>query len=378
MVQVKSLLAPYLGGKMRKTLTAPVLADIYLTNRCNLKCEYCYASAGDEKYIIEEMTIGDYKKIFEQLDEMNVHRISLSGGEPFERKDFFDILEEAGKYKFAIVINSNGTLISDDIAKRLREYRFDRICITVDGSCAEVHDNIRGKGTFVKTMHAIKLLKKYNLPVSTLFTLNQKNIDDLINTIHLNEALGIEYLSVMVMCPTGRAASGDLLLTREKWYPIFLQLSKMKEQNEIKLKFKIVPPNEGNIFWLFYFPLEYYNRLDLLKYWNQNSDNVEKCEVSCQAGVKSISILCNGDVYGCDLMVGIEEFCAGNVLKDTIMNIWEKSTVFRKLRSIEKKSLTGKCRDCEYIWCGGGCRSAAYNLDGSIYGSDLSCFKCED
>lgn len=363
---------------MRKALSAPVLADISLTNRCNLKCDYCYASSGDDNYRVEELTLDNYKSIFKQLDDMNVHRISLSGGEPFVRKDFFEILNEAQKYKFAIIINSNGTLINDKVAEGLKSYRFDRICITIDGSCSEIHDSIRGKGSFVKALQGIRSLQKYNLPVSTLFTLNKNNMDDLINTIKLNEAMGIEYMSVMVMCPTGRASNGSLLITKEKWYPIFMNLSEMKANSEIKLNFKIVPPNEGNIFWLFYFPLKHYNRLDLLKYWNQGYDNYESCEVSCQAGLKSISIMCNGDVYGCDLMIGIKEFRAGNLLKTSVADIWNNSAIFNKLRNIEKKDLRGKCHNCEYDWCGGGCRSAAYNLDGSIVGADLSCFYCEE
>ena len=362
---------------MRKPLSAPVLADISLTNRCNLRCEYCYASSGDVNYMVEELPVENYRSLFEQLDNMNVHRISLSGGEPFVRSDFFEILGEAQKHRFAIIINSNGTLITDEVAEKLKQYRFERICITVDGSSERVHDIIRGRGSFVKALQGIQKLQKYNLPVSTLFTLNKNNMEDLINTIKLNESLGINYMSVMVMCPTGRAAQGKLLLTKEKWYPIFLKLSQMKERNEIKLNFKIVPPNEGSVFWLFYFPLKYYNRIDLLKYWNQDCDCKESCEVSCQAGLKSISIMCNGDVYGCDLMIGIDEFRAGNITKNQIADIWENSETFHKLRNIEKKDLKGKCHDCEYKWCGGGCRSAAYNLDGDIMGSDLSCFYCE-
>lgn len=111
----------------------------------------------------------------------------------------------------------------------------------------------------------------------------------------------------------------------------------MKSRNEIKINFKIVSPNEGNVFWLFYFPLKYYNRLDLLKYWNQDYENSEECNLSCQAGIKSISIMCNGDVYGCDLMIGIDEFKAGNILRNTIDDIWNNSTAFNKLRNIEKK-----------------------------------------
>ena len=315
--------------------------------------------------------------MFEQLDDLNVHRISLSGGEPFIRNDFFEILGEAQKHRFAIVINSNGTLLTDEVVERLKQYRFDRICITVDGSSEKVHDMIRGKGSFAKALRGIQKLQKYDLPVSTLFTLNKNNMEDLINTIKLNEVLGINYMSVMVMCPTGRAAQGQLLMTKEKWYPIFLKLSQMKERNEIKLNFKIVPPNEGSMFWLFYFPLKYYNRMDLLEYWNQDYDCKENCEVSCQAGLKSISVMCNGDVYGCDLMIGIDEFKAGNIPQSSIADIWENSETFYKLRNIEKKDLKGKCYDCKYNWCGGGCRSAAYNLDGDIRGSDLSCFYCE-
>ena len=86
----------------------------------------------------------------------------------------------------------------------------------------------------------------------------------------------------------------------------------------------------GNVFWLFYFPLKYYNRLDLLKYWNQDYENSEECNLSCQAGIKSISIMCNGDVYGCDLMIGIDEFKAGNILRNTIDDIWNNSTAFNK------------------------------------------------
>ena len=361
---------------MRKPFSAPALADISLTNRCNLKCEYCYASAGDENNKIKEMSLENYKAIFDELDEINVHRISLSGGEPFVRNDFFEILEEAGKHKFAIIINTNGTLITEEIANKLRDCRFDRICVTIDGSCSNVHDSIRGKGSFVKAIQGVKMLQKYRLPVSTLFTLNEKNIDDLINTIRLNESLGINYMSVMVMCPTGRASDGKLLLTKEKWYPIFLRLSDMKRKGEIKLNFKIVPPNESAVFWLFYFPLKHYNRLDLLKIWNQDDNTNAISEVSCQAGVKSISILCNGDIYGCDLMVGIDEFRAGNVLQNSILDIWNNSKTFNILRKINKQELKGKCKDCKYEWCGGGCRSAAFNLDGSIIGSDLSCFLC--
>lgn len=218
-------------------------------------------------------------------------------------------------------------------------------------------------------------MQKYNLPVSTLFTLYEKNVDDLIPTIKLNENLNIQYMTVMIVCPTGRAALNKMILTKEKWYPVFNKLTDMLYNKEINLKFKIVPPNESDIFWLFYFPLEYYNRLDLLNIWKQYLDKADKSRrISCKAGITTCSINYNGDVYGCSLMTSIDYFKAGNIRKNTLKFIWQNSEIFKKLRNLEFKDINGSCSKCNLKWCGGGCRSSAYNLTSSIYGSDETCF----
>ncbi|MBZ9637475.1 SPASM domain-containing protein [Clostridium sp. FP1] len=183
-------------------------------------------------------------------------------------------------------------------------------------------------------------------------------------------------MSVMVVCPTGRAADGNISVNKDQWYPVFLELSELMANKEIKIKIKIVPPNESEVHWLYYFPLKYYNRLDLLSVWGQSDLNIDasKREVSCQAGVKACSVTENGDIYGCDLMIGIDEFRAGNIKDSSFEDICKKSPVFEKLRNINFETIEGKCKKCNNNWCGGGCRSAAYNLYESIYGSDESCY----
>lgn len=101
---------------------------------------------------------------------------------------------------------------------------------------------------FQKTISGILNLQRNRLPVSTLFTLHNENVEDLIPIIKLNEELGIEYLSVMVICPTGQVVGKELTLSKEKWYPIFNKLTDMKKNGEIKLKFKIVPPMKVKCF----------------------------------------------------------------------------------------------------------------------------------
>ncbi len=360
---------------MRKEFSAPCLMDISVTKRCNLNCDYCSACAEPSYDSSKELSLEEFKVIFKEINDLNVHRISLAGGEPFVREDFIDILAEATKYRFSTIINTNGILIDDEMAKTLTKFNFDRICVTLDGSKSEIHDLHRGKGTFNKVIKGINYLKRYNLPVSTLFTLNDSNMNDLIDCIKLNESLGIEYMTAMVLCPTGRASNGELLLTKEKWYPLFMKLTNMLKNNEIKLKFKIVPPNESQVFWLFYFPLKYYGKLELLSLWKQSvNENIEVRQVSCTAGIKACSIDENGDIYGCDLMMGMDNFIAGSLRKNSLSEIWNNSPLFNKLRKINFSDIKGKCSDCEYSWCGAGCRSTAYNMSGDLFGSDESCF----
>ena len=360
---------------MREYFKTPAIVDISITQKCNLHCDYCSASAGPNAETNNEMSLDDYRRLFKELDDLHVLRVSISGGEPLIREDFFDILEEACKYDYATVINTNGTLITDELAYKLTKYSFDRICVTLDGSCAEIHEYHRGKGTFNKVLEGIKILQKYNLPVSTLFTLNEKNVEDLINAIRFNEALGMDYMTVMVVCPTGRATDKNVV-SKEKWYPLFLKLSEMKANDEIHINFKIVPPNESETFWLYYYPLKYYDRLDLLQFWNQDiTMQTEKRELSCMAGIKAACVTPEGKVFGCELMLSNPDFCAGSFKEHSFKSIWDDSEVFNRFRNACFENITGKGSKCKNEWCGGGCRSSAFNLTGSYMGSDLTCFE---
>lgn len=366
--------------KMRDYTPHPLLVDVCVTNRCNLNCSYCSAESGPFASKKGEMTVEKIEELFQELDSMNVPRVGVTGGEPFIRDDILEILRNFDKHKFAKILNTNGNLITDKIAKELSKLQLDRICVTVDGSRSEIHDSQRGRGSFKKTLEGIKNLQRYKLPVSTLFTLGKHNVHDLINTIRLNDMLGIEYMSVMVICPTGRANDGSILADKKDWYPVFFDVTKRIANGEFKVKFKIVPPNESDVFWTHYFPLAHYKRLDLLEsVWGQSLDNLSnKREISCQAGVKACSINHKGNVYGCDLMNGIEELVAGNVKEESFYNIWHNSEVFKKLRNISFDDLSGKCAICPHTWCGGGCRCSALELDGTLLGSELACFYDEN
>lgn len=261
---------------MREYSPFPLLVDISVTNRCNLNCSYCSADSGPFARKKDELSIEMLDSLFKELDYMGVPRVGITGGEPFMREDILEILELFSKYRFTKILNTNGILINDKISRKLVPLNLDRICVTLDGSKSEIHDSQRGKGSFNKVIEGIRNLQRYNLPVSTLFTLGKHNVDDLINTIKLNDKLGIEYMSVMVICPTGRANDGSILADKNSWYPVFYDLTKRIYAGEFNVNFRIVPPNESQIFWTHYFPLAHYGRLDLLeKVWNQSIETIE-------------------------------------------------------------------------------------------------------
>lgn len=82
---------------MRTYYSAPSLIDISVTKRCNLKCDYCSAAASPQYECKEELTVREFAKLFDEIDEMYIPRISLSGGEPFVRDDFLSILKFASE-----------------------------------------------------------------------------------------------------------------------------------------------------------------------------------------------------------------------------------------------------------------------------------------
>nr|WP_279010356.1 radical SAM protein [Vagococcus fluvialis] len=364
----------------REYLSSPLLVDYDLTNYCNAKCTYCSANATPQEDIKKELTLLEITELFNELDRMNVLKVSIGGGEPFARKDIFDVLSIFEQYNFVKVLNTNAMLITDKKAKQLKTYNLDRVCVTIDGSNEKIHDLTRGRGSFKQTIHGVANLLKYNIPLTVLFTLNNTNTKDFINTIKFVESLGIDSLTAMVMCPTGRAANGSFSLNKDTWYPVFLKISEMLANEEIKLRLRIIPPNESDVLWSHYFPLEHYSRLDLLEQWEFNFSNYSKKEnreISCQAGIKACSISSQGDVYGCNLMTALSALNAGNIRTESFEEIWHNSSVFKSFRSMNFEDLDGPCSRCPHEWCGGGCRSAAMNLTGSLTGSDISCFYAE-
>jgi radical SAM protein with 4Fe4S-binding SPASM domain len=357
---------------MRDFLSAPILIDFNITSRCNLSCSFCYASA-DSISSHNELSIKEIYDIIDELDNINVQRVSLVGGEPFIHPKIFDIISYCEKKDFSLIINTNGTLLNEEKIKQLQAYSLDGVMVSLDGR-EKVHNEIRGEGTYSTVIKSLKLLEKYDIPHASLFTLTSNNIHDLIPTLYHNQKLGIKNVGIMMLCPTGRAEVSHLI-DPDLWDKVFLELTNIIYQKKIKINIKIIPINESEMFWEFFIPLESSNKLNLLEeVWKMELPKVLNREIACSAGINTAAIDPEGNIFGCDLMISYPELSAGNIRNDTFRNIWEKSKILNDFRRLSIQDLEEPCKTCEYVWCGGGCRASAYALSGkNLFASDKNC-----
>ncbi len=156
-----------------------VRAEIAITNKCNLNCFYCYAK-DDRK--LSDLHVTEWKRILDKLIEDGLRIVIFSGGEPFLYEDFFLLLEQYHK-KIIIEINSNGSYIDNECAKKLQKYNLKSIQISLDSSTKEYHDSMRGKGSWQKAINAISALRSNDIHVRINTVQTQKNeafVDEMI------------------------------------------------------------------------------------------------------------------------------------------------------------------------------------------------------
>jgi len=160
-----------------------------LTNRCNLKCKHCCASAVDNhsEDILDKATV---MKIINKLVACNVETIIFSGGEPLIRNDFMDILEETRrKFKGKIGLMTNGVLINKQNITQLVT-NIDEFNISIDGCDEDSCSTIRGKGVFNKVMETISLLKKYTDKIYLSMVMTPQNRKLKSQFLEMNKQLG--------------------------------------------------------------------------------------------------------------------------------------------------------------------------------------------
>ncbi len=325
----------------------PMVAQWDINDDCNLNCKHCRVLEKNTKE--QELTLEQAKSLLSQLYYCGTTKLNLSGGEPFLRRDLFDILDYAKNFD-DIVITTNCTLIDEEIAKKLAQYPNVRLSISIDGMEA-IHDKFRGrKGTFQKVVTTLPILKKHGVRFSIRYTLSKDTLKDAKEVLKLASKNGAEEFNTRRVILTGNA-SEDLMISNEEYKNIIKEL--LQECKKLNIKFRTGDPLLIPIFpEIFGIALE-----EATEYY-----------AGCEAGDEIIYIDFKGNVGACSYI----PIFADNIKDKSLDEILEKNKLFIELKKY-KENLKGKCQECSYKMICGGCRATALALKNSLLEEDPLC-----
>lgn len=328
-----------------------------MTLGCNLKCIHCHARSGKPHH--DELTTEEGLQLLEEIVSIREFRmLVITGGEPLIRGDMFKILEYGRDLGLKFVIATNGTLITEEIAYRLKEIGVVALAISLDSFDSKVHNFIRNNlNAFNLAMRGITNAKKAGLAIQINITAMEYNTNQLADTMDLVNDLGTDIILVYQLVPVGRGKSirGASLRMKENQSLINLIREKQIASSTI------IEPVAAPQYWPY-----------LLSYNGGNKLGLNIAEVffhGCTAGRGLVYIKANGEVWPCPFV----EVSAGNIRETPFSEIWRKSEVFQNLRQ-RKKTLKGKCSLCQFIEICGGCRGRAWALKDDYLSEDPSCF----
>lgn len=336
------------SGNTRNRIRYPRLekATLQLTNNCNLHCRHCLSDSG--KCEKSELTTEQWKKVIDELYNLGVYDIVLTGGEIFTRKDIFELIEYM-KGRFFINILSNALLLTEKDMDRLKELGIYTFQVSLDGASKETNDYIRGEGTYEKIINQIKLLVKRDLTVSIAGTITKRNFNELNDFVKLAEELKVKAVGLGEVIDMGRGVnmSKDLLDEDEMVELNKFTLSQLA--NHLKNGVVVGPLVDGDV------------NFDFSPSSAQERD-------LCGAIKNAIYISYDGSTSVCLQFAEIDEFKSGNVKDQSVEEIWYDSEMHKKFRNLSVQHCK-KCCVCKFRKiCGGSCRAVAYKQTGDIKG----------
>ncbi len=317
------------------------------TNECNLKCAHCYQNADDKSS--KELNTEEAKTMIEQIAKAGFKIMIFSGGECLMRPDIFDLVEHAAKQGLRPVFGTNATLLTEEVAQRLKDCGAMAMGISLDSLDPEKHDKFRGvEGAHALTMQGIENCKKVGLPFQIHTTVVDWNRDEITAMSDFAQEIGAVAHYIFFLIPVGRGKMiADEAALKVKDNETLLRAI-MEKQRELDIDIK---PTCAPQFTRVAKQLGVDTRFSR----------------GCLAGLTYCVVGAEGIVRPCAYMT--EE--AGDVRETPFDEIWANSEVFKRLRT---RAYSGACGTCDYAEGCGGCRArAAYYHDGDYMAQDDYC-----
>jgi AdoMet-dependent heme synthase len=338
----------------------PALVYWEITRACQLACRHCRAEAMSTPHPCQ-LTHAESKALLLQIAGFNrpLPHLILTGGDPLERDDLYELIDEARRLQLTVSITPSATSkLTAEVLCRLKEHEIDSIGLSLDGSTAARHEAVRGvEGCFEWTMSAIKAASNLGFPVQINTLIAQETLDDLPQVYELLKTLRIMRWSLFFLISVGR---GKMLqpLDPQQGERCMNWAFELSQSAPFQVKTTEAPSYRR-------VALESMKKAGLASSQIKQSSVYRGFEIRDGHGIVFVSN--QGDVYP----AGFLPLKAGNVRNDHLVDIYRNFPLFCALH--EPDQFRGKCGRCEYRQICGGSRARAFASSGDALASDPLC-----
>ena len=373
-----------------------------VTKGCNLRCIHCRATTSELSSPLDLPTTKALNLI-EQVSQLSLPILVLSGGEPLFRADIFDLARYATERGLRVALATNGTLVTKEVAKKIVASGVRRVSISLDGSDAATHDAFRGiPGAFEAALRGFRNLKELGMSVQINTTIARHNAHQLPDVLELAKRIGADALHTFLLVPVGCGVdiAAEQMVPADEYENILNWFYDRSLEGGIELKATCAPH---------YFRVVRQRRaaerravtaagqvgeaapatgapggigptemtlpgstgMSLHGHGAHASagppEGLHAMTKGCLAGTGVCFISHQGEVFPC----GYLPVLAGDLRRQPLAEIWENAAVFQQLR--DTGNLKGKCGCCEFRNICMGCRARAFAATGDYLDEEPFC-----
>jgi SynChlorMet cassette radical SAM/SPASM protein ScmE len=311
-----------------------------------------------------DLPTAQWLSFFEEMGHLAVREVCLSGGEIFTRSDIWDIIDGLIDHRMRYSILTNGTLVTEALPRAFekgkRRTRLNSIQVSIDGSCAEIHDKSRGKGSFDRALRGLRLLRRADLPVTSRVTVNRHNVDDLEDIARLLlDDVGLAAFGTNDAMPIGAGCENRDGITLEPRQRVkaMTTLSRLAERYNGRVTGLAGPLAN----W------QRYKDMEHARATGEKSTTWEMGHLTaCGCMFSKLAVHHDGVITPCNMLSKLE---LGRINIDSLKAIWQSHPVVEALRERRKipMSQVPGCKDCLWTpYCNGSCPGLAYEMTGDF------------
>lgn len=336
--------------------SAPIYMTLGITSGCNYRCKHCGNNSVTSKD--SDLSPKEIYKLLDQMIDLKLLKINFTGGEPTTNSKFIDYIRYVKGKIPRITMTTNGSLITDETAKELKDAGLNMAKISIDG-LSYFHNQFRNfENAYEKAIVAIKNFQKYGIEVRVQSTLTKHNTEDLLDLMEVLSDLKITHQTIVPVCPIGRADK-EMMLDKESYKDFIIKMHD-------KVKYLIEKGTTTN------FQIRpVFGARELFEGLTNTSFETLSMKYSCEALQNTMEIQPNGDVVPCSFL----SLPIGSARDENLIDIW-KSIEANKLRSLfENNKNNVHCSKCEKSdLCNGGCIANKYYYHNDFKAKEPYCF----